>query len=129
DPLDGTREFIGRTGEFAINLALISHQKVIAGFVHIPVKNCTYYAVKNEGTFYVHQNVTRKINVLPFPLPYQTIRVAVSRYHVDEATEKYVNSLPNIEKTEVGSSLKVIEIVAGRVDMYPRLSSLSEWDM
>lgn len=129
DPLDGTREFIGKTGEFAINLALISEKTVTAGFVHLPLKNGTYHAVKDHGCFYTNQEGTRKVETSEFPTTGSKIRVAVSRYHTDEKTSAYVQSLENIEKIAVGSSLKIIEIAEGRLDLYPRLISLSEWDL
>lgn len=129
DPLDGTREFINKTGEFTINLALVREGRVIAGFVNVPFFTKTYFAVKNKGAFCKTGGKMKKIVVQDFPGRNKTKRVTISRYHPDNKTSAYINSLHDVELIKVGSSLKILNIAEGKADMYPRLARLNEWDI
>lgn len=129
DPLDGTREFIHKTGEFTINLALVKAHEVVAGFVHVPVESSTYYAIKNHGSFCFYKGKNLPLKCLSPVEENQNNRVTVSRFHPDEKTKSYISSLKNTTLIPVGSSLKLIYIALGKADVYPRLTSLSEWDI
>lgn len=129
DPLDGTREFIHKTGEFTINIALVKKQEVVAGFVHVPVEFSTYYAIKNKGSFRFYKGKNQPLKSLSSLEENEYTRITVSRFHPDEKTKSYIDSLKNTNLIAVGSSLKLIYLALGKADIYPRLTSLSEWDI
>lgn len=132
DPLDGTKEFIQRNGEFTINIALIRKTQPILGIVHAPALGVTYYAEENKGAFKIDENNNlRKLS--PLLNNANTIRVAVSRSHACEKTQAYLNSLisqgKNVEVIPMGSALKFGIIAEGKADIYPRLAPTMEWDI
>lgn len=129
DPLDGTKEFIHKTDEFVINLALVYQHEVIAGFVYVPCFKEFYFAKKGKGAFLISEKGTKKLKVSSFPQEEDYKRVPVSRFHPHVKTENYLSKLGKIQRLEVGSALKILYIALGRADIYPRLSNLSEWDI
>jgi 3'(2'), 5'-bisphosphate nucleotidase len=129
DPLDGTKEFIHKTDEFVINLALVYQQEVVAGFVYVPCFKEFYFAKKGKGAFLISEKGTIKLKVSPFPKEDDYKRVPVSRFHPHVKTENYLSKMGKIQRLEVGSALKILYIALGRADIYPRLSNLSEWDI
>jgi len=144
DPLDGTKEFIKRNGEFTVNIALVFEQYPIAGVIYVPVTGKLYYSLKSEGAFMVESvEATPQFEIsfndlkshsqkLPLPVSSESIVVVESRSHSSPETISYINSLQEefkqLELLPVGSSLKMCMIAEGNADLYPRLSLSSEWD-
>jgi len=128
DPLDGTREFIKRNGEFTVNIALIDQHKPILGVIYVPVTQDSYYAAKGVGAFKV------EVNSEPFPIKVRDrvedkLIVAGSRSHASKKLQQFVNSFDmEIEVISIGSSLKSCLVAEGKIDIYPRFGPTSEWD-
>lgn len=132
DPLDGTKEFINKNGEFTINIALIQQNKPVIGVIHVPVNGITYFAVKGQGAYKLNiNNNLEKIAANPMPVAGKVIVVA-SRSHKNKALEDYVNQLKleyeEVEYISTGSALKMCLIAEGKADIYPRLGPCMEWD-
>lgn len=128
DPLDGTKEFIKRNGEFTTNVALVKNGEVIAGVVYIPVSNEMYYAIKDQGAYQIIDNEQHKLTVKPYKLTDKNLRVICSRSHLNEATQAFVDQLDAPVLISKGSSLKFLSIAKGEADIYPRLAPTMEWD-
>ncbi len=127
DPLDGTKEFVKRNGEFTVNIALIDEHRPLLGVVHVPVQNKTYSGCEGSGA---HVQVG---NDKPKPIQVSAvssapIRVVGSRSHRGASLDAYLESLGEIEMIPMGSSLKFCVIAEGKADIYPRLGLTSEWD-
>lgn len=135
DPLDGTKEFIKRNGEFTVNIALIEEGIPVLGVVHVPVLGITYTGLAGAGAFKIqHGNKqaiqTRSLTTrLDQKLP---IEVVASRSHgadeVDRFLNKVTDALGSVELKNMGSSLKLCLVAEGAADIYPRLALTSEWD-
>jgi 3'(2'), 5'-bisphosphate nucleotidase len=136
DPLDGTKEFLNRTGEFTVNVALIEKHQPILGIVYVPASGECYFGGKDVGTWKANirenaepewQSITAiRVNKT------QTLKVVASRRH---GSEKMTALLANLEAIEhpfelvnVGSSLKICLLAEGKADWYPRLAPTCEWD-
>lgn len=130
DPLDGTKEFIKRNGEFTVNIALIENGVSIAGVVHVPAKNQTYYAEKGVGSFLIENGETRKLSIKA--VEGDTISIIGSRSHgspeMDAYVEKMKSQYSNVNFVPAGSSLKFCLVAEGKADVYPRLAPTMEWD-
>ena len=116
DPLDGTREFIKRNGEFTVNIALVSNGAPVLGVVQAPVGGQVWHAVRGELAY-------RRDGHCDQPL-----RVAASRSHRDERTQRVLERMGQTEVIGLGSSLKFCRIAEGELDVYPRFGPTSEWD-
>lgn len=129
DPLDGTKEFIKRNGEFTVNIALIENGIPVMGVIYVPVKDILYYGMADYGSFKEENGTT-----LELPQPKSTSNyVAVgSRSHMSEETETYFNDLKakygDVEVVSMGSSLKICLVAEGVADVYPRFAPTMEWD-
>lgn len=127
DPLDGTREFVKRNGEFTVNIALIHQHQSIIGVINVPVLDIDYYAWQGGGCYKVeNKGEARKITVKK--LDGSKLSVAGSRSHGSEMMRQYVEKLGDVEMLSMGSSLKFCLVAEGRADLYPRLGLTSEWD-
>jgi 3'(2'), 5'-bisphosphate nucleotidase len=131
DPLDGTKEFINRNGEFTVNIALIEKGVPIKGVVFVPVKDVMYTGDQQEGVATVtREGETGSIRVRK--LDRASLTVVASRRHGGEALEACLNVLrdhfASIDTTNMGSSLKLCLVAEGEADLYPRLAPTSEWD-
>ena len=127
DPLDGTKEFIKRNGEFTCNLALIEHNKPTLGFITIPAKNELYFGGKSFGAFV--KNLNKELLQLKHYKKAGVTRIVASKSHLNEETKKFINKqLGKIEIVQAGSSLKFLKIASGEADLYPRLAPTCEWD-
>lgn len=127
DPLDGTKEFVKRNGEFTVNIALIHGYQPVLGVVHAPVLGLTYFAAECCGAFRQRdEQAPERIHVRPEAL----VRPVVvgSRSHSDKGMEKYLARLGDHELRPMGSSLKFCLVAEGEADLYPRLGLTSEWD-
>lgn len=127
DPLDGTREFVKRNGEFTVNIALIEGHAPTLGVVHAPVLNTTYYGIRGEGAWKQEAGQGAKAIHVTNPRQ-QPARVAGSRSHAGDSLLRFLDNLGDHELVSMGSSLKLCLVAEGRADIYPRLGPTSEWD-
>ena len=127
DPIDGTKEFIKKNGEFTVNIALIHEHTPVLGVVYAPVLNDMYYAKQNEGAFKNNQKLPLKLN----SNPREKLTVVASKSHFSNETKEFIDKLDSKEIVQLskGSSLKLCIIATGEADIYPRLSSTMEWDI
>lgn len=126
DPLDGTKEFIKKNGEFTVNIALIENHAPILGVVHVPVSGRTYAGETGKGAFVVEDGMRTEISVTS--QAQAPLRVAGSRSHAGESLQRYLEKLGEHELVSMGSSLKLCLVAEGKADIYPRLGPTSEWD-
>ena len=127
DPLDGTKEFINRIGEFTVIIALVRDNKPILGIIHVPVKNETYRGSKEFGSFHIKAN-QEKESISVANKNNNTIRIAASRSHPSKRLNLLLKELNNYEILNIGSSLKFCLVASGAADIYPRFGRTSEWD-
>lgn len=143
DPLDGTKEFIKRNGEFTVNIALIEKDFPIMGVVYVPAKCCLYFGSKETGSYKysftgkeeVPDNWeailshAEKLNGKVFPQKYT---IVASRSHLSPETEKFIEEKKqkhgDVEIVSAGSSLKLCLVAEGKANVYPRLAPTMEWD-
>jgi 3'(2'), 5'-bisphosphate nucleotidase len=125
DPLDGTKEFISKNGEFTINIALIENRYPILGYVYSPINKTLYVGGLNKGAFKVIDSNIEELFVSSSQDP---IRIVASRNHLNEETKKYISQFKNFTLLQAGSSIKLCMIAEGSADIYPRLAPTSEWD-
>lgn len=129
DPLDGTKEFIKRNGEFTVNIALVENGEVVMGCVYVPVQDLTYFAAKGEGAFVQRgDGEAEKIAVANFTMQDKGLRLVCSRSHMSAEVEAYVKQFEEPELVSMGSSLKLVMVAEGKADIYPRLAPTMEWD-
>ncbi len=126
DPLDGTKEFIRRNGEFGVNIALVHEHRAVLGVVFAPVLECGYVASRGNGAFkYDKDGQARPIQVSPVRQP---VRITASRSHPGTRIQPYLEALGEHCFVPMGSSLKSCLVAEGKADLYPRLGKTSEWD-
>lgn len=126
DPLDGTREFVKKNGEFTVNIALVEGHRPVLGVVYAPVFDYLLHAEAGQGAWLRTGGEDLALSVrAPATEP---LRVAASRSHLDERTAAFLERLGEAERFGLGSSLKFCRIAEGRVDVYPRFGPTSEWD-
>ncbi len=129
DPLDGTKEFIKRNGEFTINIAYVEGTRPKGGYVYIPCTDLAYMAEFGSGSWRLGlDNQKIMVRSEPFYLMDQGIKVVASRSHIDDQTAKIISQLNMPEIVSVGSSLKFLLIAEGKAHFYPRLAPTMEWD-
>ncbi len=129
DPLDGTKEFIKKNGEFTVNIALIDHQQPVFGVVYAPALGVCYWGTKNHGAFKQQDN--HKIEAIEVGTPPSSAsgwRIVGSRSHQSEAFKQFTVKFAAPEIVAMGSSLKLCLVAEGSADIYPRLGPTSEWD-
>lgn len=141
DPLDGTKEFIKRNGEFTVNIALIHDQKAVMGVIYVPVKDELYLGINGVGAYKVEDYSKKEgqsirewmadMNKLPKPMD-RKYTIVGSRSHMSEETEEFINDKKSekgeVEIISVGSSLKLCMVAEGKADAYPRFAPTMEWD-
>jgi 3'(2'), 5'-bisphosphate nucleotidase len=130
DPLDGTREFINRNGEFTVNIALIEDGRPVAGIVYAPVVGVAYTGGPDGAcklTVDASQTVLSRQAIHVRPVATPPIAVA-SRSYLDAETKRYLDELDPCECCTVGSSLKFGLVAEGKADVYPRFGRTMEWD-
>ena len=128
DPLDGTREFIKRNGEFTVNIALIHQHRSIIGVINVPVSNIDYYAWQGGGSFKAKDGAAaNSISVKKIGAD-EKLTVVGSRSHGSKMLQQYLAKLGDVDILRMGSSLKFCLVAEGRADLYPRLGPTSEWD-
>lgn len=125
DPLDGTQEFIHRTHEFTVNIALILHHQPVLGVVHAPALGVTYYALQGQGAY---KKTHGRIEQIFAAQGTDVLRVIASRRHGDPALKKFLQQLPAYTLSKAGSALKICCVAEGAAHLYPRLGPTAEWD-
>lgn len=145
DPLDGTKEFVRRNGEFTVNIALMHRDRPVMGVIFIPVKDLLYFAAEGTGAFkisgtsWIKSGITfSKLGKEALRLPIETItgqgafKVIASRSHMSNETNSFLERLKKehgeVEIVSAGSSLKFCIIAEGSADIYPRFGPTMEWD-
>jgi len=130
DPLDGTKEFIKKNGEFTVNIALIENNIPVFGVVHIPATGVTYVGYKSEGSFKIDKNGNRQKIYSEAPDLSKPVRVVCSRSHGNSDMERVLaeKGIEIGEQVPAGSSLKFCLLAEGKADVYPRLGPTMEWD-
>jgi 3'(2'), 5'-bisphosphate nucleotidase len=130
DPLDGTKEFIRRNGEFTVNIALIENGAPVLGVVHTPASGVTHEAARGSGARRYAQGKPEPIRCRPFDR--RAVCMVASRSHAGAAVERYREALSRdvdrVDSTSMGSALKICLVAEGAADVYPRLGPTSEWD-
>ena len=127
DPLDGTREFVQRNGEFTVNIALVDNNRPVLGVVHAPVLERDYFACEGVGAFRSDAEASgRPIRVAKRGAG--PVRVVGSRSHRGSSLDGFLARVGPHEFVEVGSSMKLCLVTEGQADVYPRLGPTSEWD-
>lgn len=131
DPLDGTREFISKNGEFTVNIALVEHGAPVAGVVFAPALNRMFWGEKGLGAAHgmvADGGVSAWHPLKVRPLPPDGATVVASRSHRDQATDDYLKTVKVKSLCSAGSSLKFCLVAAGEADLYPRFGRTMEWD-
>lgn len=128
DPIDGTKEFIKKNGEFTVNIALIHKSTPVLGVVYAPALGDMYKAKQGEGAFKNGQTLPLKVNMTPK----KSLKVVASKSHLSKETQAFIDELEksteSIEQVPKGSSLKLVMVAEGAADIYPRLAPTMEWD-
>jgi 3'(2'), 5'-bisphosphate nucleotidase len=140
DPIDGTKEFIKKNGEFTVNIALVENQIPVLGVIYVPARKELYFARKTLGSFKVNEitefssftEILKSADQLPLTIKKKKFTVVASKSHLSKETEDYIKTLEN-EHGEVitiskGSSLKLCMVAEGMADQYPRFAPTMEWD-
>ena len=136
DPIDGTKEFIKKNGEFTINIALIHKNRPVLGIVYAPALELMYYAKQKEGAYleiFENDILINKRELLNKIEPrYATLNIVASKSHLSAQTQQFIDELSadygEIKIASKGSSLKLCMIADGSADIYPRLAPTMEWD-
>jgi len=143
DPLDGTKEFIGRNGEFTVNIALIRKKEPVLGIIYVPVQKILYFGMENTGSYKVDlgvlsqypDNIDGWLNEgkkLPVTGKTENFRIVCSRSHINAETEALIEDMKKkcerVEFVSIGSSLKLCMVAEGLAYLYPRLGPTMEWD-
>lgn len=129
DPLDGTKEFIKRNGEFTVNIALVEDQTPILGVVAVPVTGDVYYSCVGTGAYHKRPDFESPLSKrTPADLSKKGLRIVASRSHMNEETEAFIQKLDSPELISAGSSLKFMLLASGAADVYPRFAPTMEWD-
>lgn len=127
DPLDGTKEFLNRTDDFTVNIALIENHKPVMGVIYLPVFDTMYYAMQHEGAF--KQKTEQEACKIQTRLCPKTPTVMTSRRHNLQLTQKAIDKLKSCHIVQRGSSIKSCLIAEGLADVYPAFGAMSEWDI
>jgi 3'(2'), 5'-bisphosphate nucleotidase len=133
DPIDGTKEFIKKNGEFTVNVALIEDGLPVIGIVHVPAQNKTYYGVKGIGSFKFEMQTSQfQISNKTHYSDKNKVVIVASRSHLTDETLQFVEDLKakgkEVDFLSSGSSLKFCLVAEGAADVYPRFGPTMEWD-
>lgn len=142
DPLDGTKEFIKKNGEFTINIALIENASPVIGVILVPAKDELYFSLSDQGAYKMPQASSHRTSSLselmeqaerlPFDITREKFTAVASRSHLNAETEQFIEELKKdhgeVALTSIGSSLKLCLVAEGKADVYPRFGPTMEWD-
>ena len=126
DPVDGTKDFTQRTGEFTVNIAMIEDGEPVMGVVIAPALREAYWGVVGEGAHM--RDRTGRVHRLRVAEPKDVKRVVASKNHLNAETRAFIDKLGEHELVQAGSSLKFCRIAEGHADIYPRMGPTCEWD-
>lgn len=126
DPIDGTKDFVKRTGEFTVNIALIENGEPVLGVVTAPALEEAFWGIRNEGAW--KRDSEGRTHQLHVVVPPPVRRVVASKNHLNEETRSFIDALGEHCLVQAGSSLKFCRIAEGRADIYPRIGPTCEWD-
>jgi 3'(2'), 5'-bisphosphate nucleotidase len=141
DPLDGTKEFIKRNGEFTVNIALIKNNKPIIGVIYVPVSKTLYFTSDNSSKSYkallktntiiIDEIFNNAVEIFPTQKNNNILRIVGSRSHLNDTTKNYISKIEKKNKIKIvskGSSLKFCLVAEGGAEIYPRFAPTMEWD-
>jgi 3'(2'), 5'-bisphosphate nucleotidase len=141
DPLDGTKEFVKKNGEFTVNIALAQDHEPVLGVIYQPVKRLLYFGARGLGSFrkqvqvlesFSPKSILASAHRLPLRATDRNYTVVASRSHVDNETQRFIDELrkthPDLELLPGGSSIKFCLVAEGSADIYPRFGPTMEWD-
>lgn len=128
DPLDGTKEFIRRNGDFTVNIALVQGQEAVFGLIYAPVTGECFYAAKGQGAYEIHPEGKRRLHCTPFRKQDAGLRILISRSHLNTETEDFIRRYEAPVLVPKGSALKFGLLARGQADVYPRPGRTGEWD-
>jgi len=128
DPLDGTKEFIRRNGDFCVNIALVKDGRAVLGLVYAPVTGQCFWAVQGQGAFEVTEAGERRLQCARFGMEDAGLRVLSSRSHFNTATQEWIGGLREPGFVNKGSAIKFGLLARGDAELYPRLGPTGEWD-
>jgi 3'(2'), 5'-bisphosphate nucleotidase len=128
DPLDGTKEFLARNGEFTVNIALISEGEPVWGVVYAPALDQMFWGGRAYASYKLCGDVAEPIRVATQVLSNISYRVVASKSHLNSETSAFIKKLGSTVLVQAGSSLKFCKIAEGSADVYPRLAPTCEWD-
>lgn len=142
DPLDGTKEFIKRNGEFTVNIALVKNGTPVLGVIYLPVKEILYFGALGTGSYRKRVSDNERIedlnflmesaDKLPIASEARSYRVVASRSHCSQETIDFIQKLEQehglVERVSSGSSIKICMVAEGSADIYPRFAPTMEWD-
>jgi 3'(2'), 5'-bisphosphate nucleotidase len=126
DPIDGTKDFTQRTGEFTVNIALIEDGEAVLGVVTAPVLDEAYWGAKGEGAY--KRDKTGKVHKIKVSNPEDAVLVVAIKNHLNDDTKAFIEQFESRELVQAGSSLKFCRIAEGQAHIYPRLGPTCEWD-
>ena len=127
DPLDGTKEFIKKNGEFTVNIALMRKDEPILGVVHAPSRGVTYFAERGKGAF--KKEPSGRTGPIRVRRTQEKWKVVVSRSHAGDELERFLEHIGPFESVSVGSALKLCLVAEGQAHFYPRFWPSMEWDI
>ncbi len=134
DPLDGTKEFIKRTGEFTVNIALMHSNIPVAGVIYAPSIHILYYGSKDTGVYKIEKGKQEQLSYIPNKRSLEELQqkeqitIVASKSHLNEETKSFINQFRNANFSSMGSSLKLMLLAEGVADIYPRIAPTMEWD-
>ena len=128
DPVDGTKEFVKKNGQFTVNIGLCQNGIPVFGIVSIPVSGEIYYGAKGLGSFKLYDNNLKKLAILDKKLSKKGVRVVASLSHMNDKTKEFIEKYNEPIIISTGSSIKLLWIAENKADIYPRIAPTSEWD-
>ena len=128
DPVDGTKEFVKKNGQFTVNIGLCQNGIPVFGIVSIPVTGEIYYGIKGLGSFKLYNNTLKRLEILDKKLSKKGVRVVASLSHMNYKTKDFIEKYNEPIIISTGSSIKLLWIAENKADIYPRIAPTSEWD-
>ena len=129
DPVDGTKEFVKKNGQFTVNIGLAEYGVPVFGIVSIPVTGEIYYGVKGIGSYKIEKSRLLKLNINKCKnFEEKGVRIIASSSHLNEETKNFISTYEDPIIINVGSSIKLLWIAENKADLYPRIAPTSEWD-
>lgn len=129
DPIDGTKEFIKKNGEFTVNIGLIYKGVPIFGIVSVPVHGSCYYGIEGMGSYKLDKNNNKyKLYINSKKMNDEHIKIVASKSHLNSETKEFIEAYPKYELVSIGSSIKLLYVAESLAHIYPRIAPTYEWD-